>query len=316
MKARQYPRAIPSIQLFSPAGTQGIWNKLLPYLFLAPAFLVLIALRYIPGVSALAYSFTQWKGYGEPVFVGFDNYVRLFNDHIFLDSLRNMALYTAIHTSMVLGMAFFAAEVVFSLPSRRLQTFWQIIFIVPLIVPHTVLFLVWGFVFDTHTGILNSLLSAVGLNELRQPWLGQSSTALGSIMFIGFPFVASVPFLIFVSSLQSLPKDVLEAAHVDGCTLLRRVLHIDIPLMRGPLTLAAILMVLEGIRVLLPQLILTGGGPGTSTESPAHFLYRSAFQYGEFGYATAVGVIMLFLGLVFSYISIRLRYRGAVDVDH
>ena len=74
-------------------------------------------------------------------------------------------------------------------------------------------------------------------------------------------------------------------------------------------------LVLEGIQLLTPQLVLTGGGPGTSTESPANLLYRNAFRYGDFGYATAIGVIMLLIGLVFSYFSIRMRYRGAVDVN-
>jgi raffinose/stachyose/melibiose transport system permease protein len=170
-------------------------------------------------------------------------------------------------------------------------------------------------VLNTQNGIINTFLSNLGLAEWRQPWLSQSSTALGSIILIGFPFVASVPFLIFTSSLQGISREVLEAALLDGCSTLQRVFYIDLPLMRGPITLVVILLILEGIRVLLPQLVLTGGGPGTSTESPANFLYRTAFQYGSFGLASAVGIIMLMIGLVFSYLSLRIRYQEAADVD-
>lgn len=293
------------------------WGNATPYAFILPAFVLLISLRYLPAIMAIYYSFTEWRGFfGSPRFVGLANYTALFKDPVFLAALRNMALYTTLRTGLVIFMAFAAAELVFSLRSRRLQTFWQIVFIIPLIIPETVVFLVWGFVFNTQSGMLNTLLRGIGLGGLAQAWLGQTSTALWSIVFIGFPFIASVPFLIFVSSLQSLPLEVLEAARLDGATAWRRVLSVDLPLLRGPLVLTVILLILEGIRVLLPQLVLTGGGPGTATESPANLLYRTAFQYGDFGSATAIGVVMLVIGLVFSYFSIRLRYQGAVDVDY
>ncbi len=106
--------------------------------------------------------------------------------------------------------------------------------IIPMIIPEIVVFLVWGFVFNTQTGILNTLLATIGLESWQQAWLSQSGTALWAVIFIGFPFVASVPFLIFTSSLQGMPREVLEAALLDGSTTFRRVLHIDLPLMRGP----------------------------------------------------------------------------------
>lgn len=291
-------------------------NRLAPYLFILPAFVLLIALRYLPAVQAIYYSFNEWKGFfGSPEFVGVDNYVKLFGDQIFLAALRNMALYTVVRTLLVLALTLFAAELVYSLRSPTMQFIWQVLLIVPMIIPDIVVFLVWGFVFNTQNGILNTLLGNIGLASWQQPWLSQSSTALGSIILIGFPFVASVPFLIFTTSLQGMSREVLEAALLDGCTTLQRVRYIDVPLLRGPITLVVILLILEGIRVLLPQLVLTGGGPGTSTESPANFLYRTAFQYGEFGLASAVGIVMLLIGLIFSYLSLRIRYQEAADVD-
>ena len=296
-------------------GSRFNWAKVAPYLFLVPAFLLLILLRYVPAVSAILYSFTDWNGMRSPEYIGLENYAELFKDRLFLASLNNIALYIVVHTGLVVFMAFFAAELVFSLRSPMLQTLWQIVFVVPLVVPQTVVYLVWGFVFNTQSGLLNGFLGSIGLESWQQPWLGQSSTALWSIMFIGFPFVASFAFLVYVSTLQGLPSEIFDAAKIDGCSTLRRIMFIDVPLMRGALVLTVILLALEGIQLLTPQLVLTGGGPGTSTESPANLLYRSAFRYGDFGYATAIGVIMLLIGLVFSYFSIRLRYRGAVDVN-
>jgi len=291
-------------------------RKLTPYLFILPAFVLFIALRYVPAFSAIYHSFTAWNGVREPVFVGVENYIRLFNDSVFLDAMRNMAIYTSVRTLIVVVIAFVAAELVFRIPNTLMQKFWKIIFIIPLIVPNTVNLLVWGFVYNTQSGILNTLLETIGLGQLTQPWLGQSSTALGAIIFIGFPFVASFAFLIYVSALQSIPGEVLDAARVDGCNFWQRLVLIDAPLMRGPIVLTVILLVIEGINMLQPQLVLTQGGPGTATESPASFLYRAAFQNRQFGYASAVGVIMLLVGLAFSAYSIYLRYKGAADVDY
>jgi ABC-type sugar transport system permease subunit len=292
------------------------WAKVAPYFFIAPAFLILISLRYVPAASAVLYSFTNWNGVMSTTeYVGLQNYLDLFQDRIFMASLGNIALYTTFHTILVVVMAFFAAELVYSLRSSFMQTVWQIVFVVPLVVPQTVTYLVWGFVFNTQSGLLNNFLVSIGLEHLQQPWLGQSSTALWAIMFIGFPFVSSFAFLVYTSSLQSLPHEVIDASKIDGCNIWKRIFYIDLPLLRGPLALTIILLALDGLQMLTPQLVLTGGGPGTSTESPANFLYRTAFKYGEFGSATAVGVVMLLIGLVFSYFSIRLRYRGAADVN-
>lgn len=314
MQKQTYAMATPGMNT-SGMGARINWSKVAPYLFLLPAFVLLFALRYVPAISAILYSFTDWNGMKAPEYIGLENYAELFKDRLFIASLSNTVVYTVAHTLLVVAMAFFAAELVFSLRSRTLQTFWQILFVIPLVVPHTVTYLVWGFVFNAQSGLLNTFLETIGLGHMQQPWLGQSSTSLLSIVFIGFPFVSSFAFLVYTSSLQSLPSEVFDAARIDGCNVMQRIFYIDVPLLRGAFVLTVILLVLEGIQLMTPQLVLTGGGPGTSTESPANLLYRNAFRYGDFGYATAIGVIMLLIGLVFSYFSIRMRYRGAVDVN-
>ena len=286
-----------------------------PYLLLVPMFALLAVFRYYPAYSAIYHSFTRWNGIRDPRWTGLQNYIRLFSDEVFLASLKNMAIYTCARTALVVVMAFLAAELVYSLRRPAQRMFWKVLFVIPLVVPRVVVLLVWAFVFNTQSGILNNLLGVLGLEALQQPWLGQSSTALWSLIFIGFPFVASFEFIIYVTSLEGLPSEVLDAAKVDGCGIWRRMLYIDFPLMRGPIMLTLILLVIEGIQVLEPQLVLTQGGPGMSTESPANLLYTTAFTYQKFGYATSIGVVMLLIGLVFSYYSLRMRYRGAVDVD-
>lgn len=290
-------------------------NRYLPWILLAPVMVHLIIFRYVPTFAAFYYSLTNWNGIKAAKFVGLRNYTDLFTDYVFLDGLRNMVIYTSIRVVLLIGFAFLAAELVFSFKSASVRTFWKIVFVIPLVVPVSVTYLLWGFIFEPQSGLLNTLLSSVGLGAYANQWLGTSATALYSIAFVQFPFVAGLSFLVFISALEGIPGDVLDACKVEGCGRFRRVWSVDVPMLRGSLIFIAVLIVLGGIQTIEPQLILTRGGPGTATESPGFYVYRAAFQYSDFGLAAAAGVIMVFVGLVFSFYTVRARYKGAYDVD-
>lgn len=290
------------------------FNKYLPWILLAPVLIHLVIFRYIPTFSAFYYSLTKWNGIRASRFIGLRNYTDLFEDYVFLEGLKNMVIYTSLRLVLLIAFAFIAAELVFSFKSARVRTFWKIVFVIPLVVPVSVTYLLWGFVFEPQSGLLNSLLEAVGLGAFTNQWLGTSATALYSIAFIHFPFVAGLSFLVFISALEGISGDVLDACKVEGCGRIKRIFVVDIPMLRGSLIFTGVLIVLGGIQTVDPQLILTKGGPGTATESPGWYVYRAAFQYGEFGLAAAAGVVMVFVGLVFSFYAVRARYKGAYDV--
>jgi ABC-type sugar transport system permease subunit len=290
-------------------------TRWIPFLFLLPVAVELIVFRYVPTFSAFYHSFTNWDGRRKDAFIGLRNYFSLFEDAVFRDAFVNMVEYTFLRTVGVLLFAFIAAELIFSIRNERVRMFWKIAFVIPLVVPRSVVYLMWAFIYDPQVGLVNEVLHLVGLDGLRQPWLGQSSTSLASLAFIGFPFVASLAFLIFVASLEGLPRDIIETAELEGCPVWKRIFNVDLPMLRGGFIFVAVLLILEGIQTTEPQLILTRGGPGTSTELPAYFLYRTAFEYSQFGKACAVGVVMLGVGLVFTILSLWLRYRSAYDVD-
>ncbi len=286
-----------------------------PLLLLLPVAIELIVFRYVPSLSAIWYSFTNWDGLRKNKFVGLDNYLDLFNDRVFRAAFWNMLVYAVIRTGAMLVMALVAAELVLSVRNERTRMIWKIVFVIPMVVPRAVNYLMWAFIYDPQVGMLNQLLNLVGLGELAQPWLGQSSTALASLAFIGFPFVSTLAFLIFVASLEGVSRDLIETTELEGGSIWQRIFAVDIPMLRGAIIFVTVLLVLECLQTVDPQLILTRGGPGDATELPGYYLYRTAFQFQQFGMACAVGVLMLLVGLVFSVSSIWLRYRGAYDVD-
>ena len=286
-----------------------------PYLFLIPAVVLLFLFRYIPAGSAIYHSFTDWDGTSAANFVGFQQYEALFRDQVFVRSLQNIVIYTLVRTLLTTTMALIGAELVYNLRNFMARSMWRIVFTLPMVIPTTVIFLVWKQIYSGRAGLLNEFLKSVGLNEYVQPWLGTPNTALGALILIGFPLVSGFGFLILLSALQNLPSDVNDAALIDGCSRLRRIFSIDIPSIRGPLALIVILSINAGLQEFAPMLIISNGGPVNATQSPGLYLYQQAISYGKFGYATAIGTVLMMLTLVFSMIILRTRYRRAHDVE-
>ena len=280
----------------------------------APSILLLIAFRYIPAVSAVYHSFTDWNGVTPASFVGLQQYQALFQDAVFIKSVGNILIYTFARTLISTVMALVAAELIYNLRSFVSQGIWRIIFTLPLVIPTTVVFLVWRNIYNARLGLLNEFLKLFG--TAPRPWLGMPDTALAAITLIGFPLVSGFGFLVLLSALQNLPSEVNDAAMIDGCTRLRRILAIDLPSIRGPLALIVILGINAGLQEFAPMLIVTGGGgPVNATQSPGLYLYQQAITYGKFGYATAIGTVLMLMTLTFSMFILRARYRRAHDVE-
>ncbi len=285
-----------------------------PYLFLIPALLLLAAFRYVPAISAVYHSFTDWNGTSAANFVGFEQYRVMFRDATFVASVRNVLLYTLGRTVFTTVMALLAAELIYNIRNTQTQWIWQVVFTLPMVVPATVVLLIWRQIYAARLGMLNEGLRAVGLGDWAQPWLGQPQTALMALIMIGFPLVSGLSFLVLSSSLLGLSAEVKEASLLDGCGPLRRVFAIDIPSIRGPLVLVIILSINAGLQEFAPMLIITGGGPLNTTQTPGLYLYQQAITYGKFGYATAIGTFLMLMTLTFSAITLRAYRRGDVEI--
>ena len=286
----------------------------LPFLFLIPALLLLIAFRYLPALSAIFHSFTVWDIPQPGEWVGLQHYRALLDDQIFLASISNILKYMVGRTLLTLVMAFIGAELVYNLASDRARSFWRVVFTIPMVIPITVTLLIWQQVYAGRQGMLNEFLVGIGALARPLPWLGRPDTALPALILVGFPAVAGFGFLIILAALQNLPSEVNDAALIDGCSRLRRVFAIDLPSIRGPLALIIILSMNSGMQEFAPMYIMTQGGPITSTMSPAYYLYTQGFKYGKHGYASAIGTVLMMMTLVLSMFILRIRYRKGHDV--
>lgn len=304
--------AVPD-QRAQPVARSSLRNRLRSgwpaYLFLLPTLLLVGYFAYTPAYTALTRAFTDWDGLNVPTFTGLENFRRALTDPVMGEASRNMGVWVVLGTLLALLPPLCVAELIFHLRGQRRQYAYRTLFVLPIVIPSLVLLLVWGN-FYRSDGLLNTLLGAVGLGGLRHEWLNDPHTALYSLILLGFPYIDAFNFLLLYAGLQAIPEDVFEAARLDGATGWRRVLRIDLPLLRPQLGLIAVLAIIGNVQYFTSALVLTSGGPGSSTTTPALLMYYTATRDGEYGYAMAIAVLLMLLVVALTLLS-RLMGRGA-----
>jgi raffinose/stachyose/melibiose transport system permease protein len=278
-----------------PAAVRRGWRRIVrarnAYLLILPTFVMLGVFQYYPALMAL-YASVFNIDYGTAgKFVGLGQFVTLFEDPIFIQSIWHILALTGFAAICVLTVPVAVAEWIFWLRSGKARYVYRIIMLWPAIVPMLVTILIWQFIYTPQFGVLGSLLSAVGLGRLANTaWLGDPNIALYALMGTTFPFVSSLAVLIYLAGLERIPRDLMDAAIVDGAPGRRRFWRIDLPLIKGQLKLNLVLTVIVGLQNFIGPLVLTQGGPINSTMVPGLYMYQQAFSYGRLGYASAIGV--------------------------
>ncbi|MCB0080689.1 MAG: sugar ABC transporter permease [Caldilineaceae bacterium] len=289
--------------------SRSIWQTIRQkgslYLFLIPTIIFLLIFMYYPAFTAVRLSFYQWDGFGPERWVGLRNFERLFTNSVMLSSINNMLILTIARILIVLTTPLLAAELVFHLMSDRWKYWYRVIFVIPLVIPDVVTYLLWQFIFNPSVGLANVLLNNLGLSFLSNEWLGSHRTVLLSLALVGFPWIAGINFLIYLAGLQNIPREVLDAAAVDGATGFRRFWLVDVKLIMGQIKLLLILSIIFSLQAFVLILIMTNGGPGYSSMVPGLLMYEAAFQDGRFGYACAIGTAIFVVIFVLTYINMR-----------
>jgi len=289
------------------------------YLCILPAVVFAAVFLYYPALSAIGHAFTDWDGASQPTFVGLNNFQQLLTDTQMRLSFVNAAKITVISLVIELTIPLGVARLILGLRSTRFQHVIRVLFLIPLIVPQVVIYLLWQFMYDPNVGLINASLSALRLGG-HQDWLGDPGTALYAIMGTGagivapFPFVDGFALLIFTAGLQAIPSEVLEAAALDGAGPLTRFRRVELPLMLGQLRLISVLTIVASIQQYTAVLILTGGGPGFATYVPGFSMYNDAFYYNRMGYACAIGTVLFLVVLVLTVINLR-YVRPSTEYD-
>jgi raffinose/stachyose/melibiose transport system permease protein len=278
-----------------------IGNKATPYLLLAPILLVSgVMLYYCLGFTGVM-SFFQWDGISnDRTWVGIQNYVDTLTDNTFTIALYNTLVFSAVTVFIQAAVGLLLAVLLKEkIPGNM---FFKGIFFLPVIMAPVVLTTIFRLILDTNIGALNNLLRSIGLNKLAVSWLGDPKYALFSIICVNIYNWMGFSMMTYYAGLMSVDGQVYESAKLDGAGFLKTLFFITIPMLKGTTASLLLLGIIGSLKTFDIVFLLTGGGPGRSTEFLTTFLYRKAFDEYNSGQAASIGMIVLIIALVLSVI--------------
>jgi len=276
------------------------------FLFIAPMMVGYAVFLLGPMISAFAMSLTDRSLMGEGSFIGFANYARaMTDDPVFWESVRNTFVFAAGLIPLNLGLALLLALLL----QRKLPgigLFRTAVF-TPVITSIVVWAIVWKYIFATDAGLLNHLLSMIGVKG--PAWLYNMDLAMPVVIVVSVLKNVGLNMVLFLAALQDVPKSYQEAAVVDGAARRTVLLRITLPLISPTVFMAFLLTLIGSLKVFGQIYVLTGGGPGTSTHVLVYYIYQLAFKLSEFGYASAVAFVLFFLLMGMTLIQWGVRKR-------
>ncbi|WP_405678077.1 sugar ABC transporter permease [Streptomyces sp. NBC_01511] len=267
-------------------------------LFVAPMLLLFLMFRFGPVLGAGFLSLTDYRLSGEWEFIGAENYSRLIDDDLFWESLGVTTLYTAVYVPLTVGLALGTAMLLHR--TIWLRGFFRGVFFLPYVTSIVLAAVVWKWIYEVEDGLLNSALGALSLGSVD--FLGSDSLVLPSIAATSAWKGFGYSMLILLAGLQSIPKAVTEAATIDGAGGWQRFRHITLPMLRPVLFFVLVIEAIQAFQVFDQMYVMTAGGPVRSSYSLVYFLYDTGFKYFDFGYASALGLVLFVVVLVFSLI--------------
>ena len=294
----------PAAQLSSPK-TQPIksaaasvsrrrWKGALkPFIWLAPALLLLGALTYLPISLEFILSFFAADGFAPPKWIALDNYFAAFHDADFWGALVNNAWYAVWTVTGKLSLSLLVA----TLLNQRIRgrAFLRSVFFLPVVLSFVAVGIIWTLVYNYDYGIINVTLNSLGLGWFKGDWLGSPETAFGAVVLVDLWKWTGFHVVIYLAGLQSIPSELQEAAALDGAGPWQRFWRITVPLLKPFTAINALLATLGSLSVFDLVYVMTQGGPVKATDVVMIEVYNQAFQFNHLGYAAAMSSIMLVL---------------------
>ena len=282
------------------------------YFFALPSLFLIALFQYYPAFSGILHSFYRWNGADVHEWVGFENYWLLVQDPEFWHSFR-VALVLGFWNILKMVPALAVAVCVHRTRSERMQHWYRILFVAPMVIPVLIIVLIWrGLFFEATNGYLNQFLlrthtfdllvwadrtfhwGGIFTHDHLPAWLGDGKLLLAACVIWGFPWVGSFAVLTHLAKLQNIPKELYEAADLDGVGWVRKFTKLEMPLIRGSINIMLVFVIIDTIKDAATILALAGfyGGPGGAVTVPALFMLRKAFIDQQMGAACAVGIVL------------------------
>ncbi len=276
-----------------------------------PALILFLIFTYIPLLMTLGYSVTDWNGFSKNFnFVGIDNFVQVFKDTEVLQTFGNTLYFTVL--VVVIGIVLQLMLAIFLFEKLKGRNVLRAIIYAPCIISPVIVSLTWVNFFQ-YVGIINEVLSKIGLEGLRVDWLGDVNIVKNVLIFINTWQWAGYGMIIFMTGLSSISQDVYEAGMLDGACGFKKFRYITLPLLMPSVTVNVFISITGALRLFDLPFVMTGGGPINASKTISMTIYDNAFLYERFGYSSAIGVIFFLIIATVTVIQLKITRSREVE---
>ncbi|MEC0090263.1 carbohydrate ABC transporter permease [Paenibacillus macquariensis] len=278
---------------------KGFTSRKAPYLFIAPAIILLTVFSLLPIFVALFISFTDMDlaglaDYSNLSFVGIKNYINVLSDPVFLKAIFNTLFYVIIGVPLVI-LTSLSVALLINLGKSKLFKVFRVVFYLPSVTNVVAVAVVWAYLYNPAFGLFNYILESMNLSAI--PWLTEPTVAKISLILMALWRAVGLNMIIFIAALQGIPRSYYEAAELDGANTWQQIRAITLPMLRFAIFFVSITTMIGWLQFFEEPFIMTKGGPLDGTMSAALFIYKNGFQLSNFGYAAA-GSFVLFIAVI------------------
>ena len=282
-------------------------RKLLIGLFLAPTVIGLGLFTFLPILASVVLAFFSWDIITPPRFVGLENFADIAADPTIRVSFLNTIGFVVVAVTLQLAVALVLAVLVNTRMPGLLKSFFRSVLFFPLVLSAASVSIIMGYLFNENFGLVNHVLNLLGMADV--PWLTSTHGAMIVVILVYVWQNFGFSFLLFLGGLSSIPKEVCEAAQVDGATGWKQFWRITFPLVSPTTLVASVMAIISALQIFDQPYVLTRGGPGDSTRTAVMVIYESAFKQLEFGRASAIGIVLTVVIMLVTAVQFRLSRR-------
>jgi len=279
------------------------------FAFILPNFIGFAILTLVPVIVLFYVAFTSWNVFGTAKWIGLDNFTRLIGDDSFHTALVNTLYYAALHIPLTLVVSLGLA-LLLNTKLRGLAFFRTVAFF-PYITSIVAIAAVWNMLFSPDVGVINQGLMAIGISN-PPGWTTSTTWAMPAVIIVGTWREAGYYMLLFLAGLQTVPRELYEAARTDGANAWQQFTNVTLPCLRPTTFFVMVILTIQSLKIFDLVLVMTGGGPGQSTLVLSQFIYNKGFIDNQFGYGASAAVVLFFIALAVTVVQYVINQRDAL----
>jgi multiple sugar transport system permease protein len=282
-------------------------NSVVPYLYLSPVLIGLSVFTIGPILSSFFLSFTNYELGLKAEWIGGANYAKLADSEVFLQSVKNTLVYVILYVPLAVIFSFALAMLVNG--KLRGRAFFRTVFFLPVVTSMVAAALIWGWLYHPDVGLLNYVLSTLGIVGPR--WLEDPDTALSALVIVGVWKNAGYNMLIFLAGLSGISNEVIEAAKLEGASVWKRIRYVLVPMLMPVIFFVTVITTISAFQIFEQTYVLTKGGPANSTLTLSYYIWQMAFQFFDMGQASAMAYVLFAILAILTAVQFQVRKRAA-----